>query len=193
MTSQGLSLNTDISELHAGWFDRWCPEINDETLKASMLADLRVRSHLAKAILEAQVPSFVEADLNDEMDIDEIGSCDSPEKLREIGFAWLAPRLSICLFDKDARTACGVIKKAEIESILKFRNHLPIDKIGELPEEKDVVSEGRACAIAWLVGKRSKAAHFCLLQIDPKEIEAIDLQSERALLFSEFFRSESGH
>lgn len=186
MTSGVPTSTSEDLAFHPAWLDRWAPELDDVSLKKMVFSDDRLIDRVAQDLFSVEPSETLTEDNSDLKD--RLTDLKNSHRLRTIGVSWLAPRLFYCLFDPETRMRCGNINDEDVENIIRYRDHAPIEKISLSQKSSDFIIEGRRCLIAWLLGSHLHFVKRYLLAYHPSELEGLDHDTTRAELFGSFLR-----
>lgn len=166
-------------KLHPGRMDHWEVNFADLSFKRAVFENPRLFSRLIEDLsgghfqIDHDAPEIVDLAAR-------LGGCGS---LRDIGLGWCAPRLFLCLFNKETRTACGGLTSDQVALVTALRHHAGTETIPVLPDEEMIEKEGRQCLLAWLVEQDTPEAFAFVQRFAPSE--EIDLRQsiQRARFF----------
>lgn len=164
---------------------QWDVELDDEDLKAAMFSTPRM---LGRIVTELSGGTILIDKISEDVEAlaKRLSKNVTQEQLHDIGLGWCAPRLFLCLFNKETRFACGPLTASQIEILKEFRSHSNPNLIPTLPHEDEVIDYGRMCVVAWLLEQNSPAADALLLCLSPEEEAGVTTTNARAQYFDLF-------
>lgn len=176
--------------LHIGWMAHWNASFQGNALKQVIFDDPRFADRIIADISGLDVcPDEVASDL--EALSQRLKPFFSPESLTEVGLAWSAPRLFLCLFDPKTRYACGPLTPKQVEMLTEFHSHADKTVVPVLPDVTALADQGLICVVAWLTKQDSAQSEILKFKFNPLIIEQIDYIDSRANFFETYLNRHS--
>lgn len=184
MTGVVICTGTDPRPLHDAWASRVLTDIENESLRDTLLASDRFGDRIVNSLLHKSFPDF-------DPEIPSLANLPTVVAILDLmargletrlGLLWLAPRLAAQLMKAEDRIRFGLTDRTQLRNIFRYKDHCTPDLISPITEQPDFECEGAACLIAWLEAQSTHAAQRLRITMTPNIYFQPETREARAAL-----------
>lgn len=178
--------------IHRDWLALWSDNFPDPRLCTAMLEDEPLAGRISAVILNRM---DIRGDIGPRpggqagRQLRQYLSLPRDMLLKTLGLLWKAPVIASVLPSSQARERYGLQSRAQLDFVLGYRNHAPVETVGPLDPEVGFEEEGALCNYAWIAQFEPGLQDRLLLTL-PFCAQELDARAARAALTARVLKDD---